>query len=67
MEVGVDSFATFLPETQDQTGVAQRMADLLAEIETADRVGWTALVSANTTARVFRPASTGWSDFRVGP
>lgn len=41
MEVGVDSFAAFLPEMQDHTGAgaAQRMADLLAEIEIADRVG----------------------------
>ncbi|MCZ4350892.1 LLM class flavin-dependent oxidoreductase [Roseovarius aestuarii] len=41
MEIGVDSFAAFLPEMREQTsaGAAQRMADLLAEIETADRVG----------------------------
>jgi len=41
MEIGIDSFAAFLPEMQDQTstGAAQRMSDLLAEIETADRVG----------------------------
>lgn len=41
MEIGVDSFAAFLPEMRAQTsaGAAQRMADLLAEIETADRVG----------------------------
>lgn len=41
MEIGVESFAAFLPEMQGQTssGAAQRMDDLLAEIETADRVG----------------------------
>ena len=41
MEIGVDSFAAFLPETEHQAFVpaAQRMADLLAEVETADRVG----------------------------
>lgn len=41
MEIGIDSFAAFLPEIQDRTGAgaAGRMADLLAEIETADRVG----------------------------
>lgn len=41
MEIGVDSFAAFLPEMREQNsaGAAQRMADLLAEIETADRVG----------------------------
>ena len=41
MEIGVDSFAAFLPETDNQAFVpaAQRMADLLAEVETADRVG----------------------------
>lgn len=41
MEIGIDSFAAFLPETRDHTGAdaARRMADLLAEIETADRVG----------------------------
>lgn len=41
MEIGVDSFAAFLPETDHQAFVpaAQRMADLLAEVETADRVG----------------------------
>lgn len=41
MEIGVDSFAAFLPETDDQAFVpaSQRMADLLAEVETADRVG----------------------------
>lgn len=41
MEIGVDSFAAFLPETKEKAFVpaAQRMADLLAEVETADRVG----------------------------
>lgn len=41
MEIGVDSFAAFLPETENQAFVpaSQRMADLLAEVETADRVG----------------------------
>lgn len=41
MEIGIDSFAAFLPETEGQPAVpaAQRMADLLSEIETADRVG----------------------------
>jgi len=41
MEIGVDSFAAFLPETEHQAFVpaTQRMADLLAEVETADRVG----------------------------
>ena len=41
MEIGVDSFAAFLPDTDDQAFVpaSQRMADLLAEVETADRVG----------------------------
>lgn len=41
MEIGIDSFAAFLPETENQAFVPahQRMADLLAEIETADRVG----------------------------
>ncbi len=41
MEIGVDSFAAFLPETTNQAFVpaSQRMADLLAEVETADRVG----------------------------
>ena len=40
MEIGVDSFAAFLPETENQAFVpaSQRMADLLAEVETADRV-----------------------------
>lgn len=41
MEIGVDSFAAFLPEMDNRspTGAVQRMEDLLAEIETADRVG----------------------------
>lgn len=41
MEIGVDSFAAFLPETSNQAFVPapQRMADLLSEVETADRVG----------------------------
>ncbi len=41
MEIGIDSFAAFLPEVENQAFVpaAQRMADLLAEVETADRVG----------------------------
>lgn len=41
MEIGVDSFAAFLPETQHRAFVpaSQRMADLLAEVETADQVG----------------------------
>ncbi|MGJ8584099.1 MAG: LLM class flavin-dependent oxidoreductase [Marinosulfonomonas sp.] len=41
MEIGVDSFAAFLPDVDGQTKVSaeQRMADLLAEVETADRVG----------------------------
>jgi alkanesulfonate monooxygenase SsuD/methylene tetrahydromethanopterin reductase-like flavin-dependent oxidoreductase (luciferase family) len=41
MEIGIDSFAAFLPESKHQAFVpaSQRMADLLAEVETADRVG----------------------------
>ncbi len=41
MEIGVDSFAALLPETEHKAVVSasQRMADLLAEVETADRVG----------------------------
>lgn len=41
MEIGVDSFAAFLPETNDKAFVStsQRMADFLAELETADRDG----------------------------
>lgn len=41
MEIGIDSFAAFLPETEDGTPVpaSERMEALLAEVETADRVG----------------------------
>lgn len=41
MEIGVDSFAAFLPEMDSASprGAVQRMEDLLAEIETADQVG----------------------------
>lgn len=41
MEIGIDSFAAFLPKVEGQPHVPahQRMADLLAEAETADRVG----------------------------
>jgi probable LLM family oxidoreductase len=41
MEIGIDSFAAILPDPQTgQTPSATaRMADLLAEVETADRVG----------------------------
>ena len=44
MEIGIDSFAAFLPESKHQAFVpaSQRMADLLAEVETADRVGFDA-------------------------
>lgn len=41
MEIGIDSFAAFLPEMDNRSpaGAVQRMDNLLAEIETADRVG----------------------------
>ncbi len=41
MEIGVDSFAAFLPETESgaRVSAADRMQALLAEVETADRVG----------------------------
>ncbi len=41
MEIGIDSFAAFLPETENQTYVpaSERMQALLAEVETADQVG----------------------------
>lgn len=41
MEIGIDSFAAFLPEMDNRSaaGAVQRMENLLAEIETADRVG----------------------------
>jgi hypothetical protein len=41
MEIGIDSFAAFLPETEDGTPVpaSERMEALLAEVETAGRVG----------------------------
>lgn len=41
MEIGIDSFAAFLPEVKDQAFVpaAERMEALLNEVETADRVG----------------------------
>jgi probable LLM family oxidoreductase len=44
MEIGIDSFAAFLPESKHHAFVpaSQRMADLLAEVETADRVGFDA-------------------------
>ncbi|SMY08419.1 LLM class flavin-dependent oxidoreductase [Flavimaricola marinus] len=41
MEIGIDSFAAFLPKSEDGTVVpaSKRMEALLAEVETADRVG----------------------------
>ena len=41
MEIGIDSFAAFLPEMENRSaaGAVQSMENLLAEIETADRVG----------------------------
>lgn len=41
MEIGVDSFAAFLPQTDNQAFVpaSERMEALLTEVETADRVG----------------------------
>lgn len=41
MEIGIDSFAAFLPEVKDQAFVpaSERMEALLTEVETADRVG----------------------------
>lgn len=41
MEIGIDSFAAFLPESENRAHVpaSERMAALLAEVETADRVG----------------------------
>ncbi|MFQ1702344.1 Atu2307/SP_0267 family LLM class monooxygenase [Loktanella agnita] len=41
MEIGIDSFAAFLPEMDNRSpaGAVQRMENLLAEIETADLVG----------------------------
>lgn len=41
MEIGVDSFAAFLPETENRAFVpaSERMEALLSEVETADRVG----------------------------
>lgn len=41
MEIGIDSFAAILPDPATGTlpSAAERMADLLAEVETADRAG----------------------------
>lgn len=41
MEIGIDSFAAILPDptTGNLSSAADRMADLLEEVETADRVG----------------------------
>ncbi|MEJ8472578.1 Atu2307/SP_0267 family LLM class monooxygenase [Roseibium algae] len=41
MEIGIDSFAAFLPETENRAFVpaSERMEALLSEVETADRVG----------------------------
>jgi uncharacterized membrane protein YphA (DoxX/SURF4 family) len=50
MEIGIDSFAAFLPESKHQAFVpaSQRMADLLAEVETADRGGLAIIVGWQT-------------------
>ena len=41
MDIGIDSFAAILPDpaTGRTPSAADRMADLLDEVETADRVG----------------------------
>jgi len=41
MEIGIDSFAAILPDpaTGNPPSASDRMADLLEEVEVADRVG----------------------------
>jgi len=53
MEIGVDSFASAIGETNIAVSPADRMRDLLEEIEHADQVVWMYSGSANIIARNF--------------
>ena len=55
VEIGIDSFAAAIsdPATGETLSAAQRLRDLLAEMEMADRVGLTYSGSVNIIARNF--------------
>ncbi len=56
MELGIYTFAETTPDpsTGHTISAAQRLRDLVGEIELADQVGWTSSASASTTAPTSR-------------
>jgi hypothetical protein len=55
MEIGIDSFIATLanPTTGELMDPAERLGNLLEEVETADREAWMCLALANIIARNF--------------
>ena len=53
MQVGIDSFAAGFDESSRAVNPADRLRQLVEQIEHADEVGGMRLVSANTTAGSF--------------